>query len=59
MIIKVKQEEVKSVDPDYKGQQFYHEGEKIKLLDGREGIFKGVERRNYPDDDLIIVKLED
>jgi hypothetical protein len=48
MLVKINTDYIKSIDQDYKGQQRYHNGEKVKVgsIDskyyGAEGTWQGV-----------------
>lgn len=55
MKIKVRAEYVKSVDPDYQGQQQYHVGEKVKVFNpdipdfehnNKKGTWQGVAKNS-------------
>lgn len=58
--IKFNQEDIKSVDQDYKGSQFYHKGEKIKIVNpdskyfGLTGEFIKVEKTEDINDNYIV-----
>jgi len=56
--IKVRQDQLKSIDPDYQGQEYYHDGERVQLVDGRKGIYRGMEKREYPEEHLYIVEVD-
>jgi len=61
MEIKFNQEDIKSIDQDYPGQQFFHKNEKVKVINpdnkyySQKGKFIKVEKNKYNND--YIVKL--
>lgn len=48
MLIEINSDDIKSIDQDYKGSKFYHEGEKVKVINpsskhyGETGVWQGV-----------------
>jgi len=54
-----------SVDQDYNGQVFYHDDEKVKIVNPDHenyqfiGRYKGYKRKNYPGQDIYFIQLEE
>jgi len=54
-----------SVDQDYKGQVFYHHGEKVKIVDPdheyfkQAGIYRGYERKDYSEPDIYFIEIKE
>ena len=38
--IKVEADDIKSIDPDYKGQEYYHSGEKVEVVNPDSKYYK-------------------
>ena len=62
-MIKVKLDDFKSIDQDYQGQKFYHEGEKVKIINpdsehyNQTGIYRGY-KRTKKINDVYLIELE-
>ena len=53
-----------SIDQDYQGQKFYHEGEKVKIVNPyhknykQTGVYKGYKRKDYPEPDIYLIEIK-
>jgi len=62
-MLKCKLEDFKSIDQDYQGQKFYHEGEKVKIVNpdskyyNKTGIYRGYRRTNNIND-IYLIELD-
>ena len=58
-------DDFKSIDPDYQGQKFYHNGEKVKIVNPDHehyqsiGKYQGYKREEYPEPDTYLIEIKE